>query len=201
MEHISLSVVWFLQFAGTVTVAIALPKAQWRFKVLFGLSALADLVEAPLYGWSNAYFYAYWYLRMLELLWLLYATCEFSISVLHSSLRQLIWVMFMTGILSSIAVNPPRTNDGMQVWQVFMLMLAALVALGTYSLMHGLRWATISLAAGLAAALQLACTLLWRHWRYDSHMWMVAWLSGMALLWAASRSEHRASAAHAANGS
>lgn len=191
MEHISLNVVWCVQFLGAVIVAVALPRAQWRFKVLFGLSALADVLEALTFSATSRYFYLYWNLRIVELNWLLYATCSFSIGRIHLALRQCLWFVFLVGVVSTVAVYPPKSNDGMQIWQVFMLMLSAMMAIGAYCLCRGLKWMLLSLAAGLLSVLQLACTLLWRHWRYDSHMWMITWIVGMGLLLVAGGNDRR----------
>jgi len=179
-----------LQFLGATGLAWKLPRNLWPLRYLCAVSALADIVEAPLHDGTNLFAIVYWLFRIFELNLMVLAVCKIS-GLVIPTWRFRIWSMFAVGIAGTLANGLPHSNTQMHIYQTFMLMLAGGTGLFIAAVGKGFRAWMVSLAASLMCALQLACTLIWRYIGYDAQMWFVAWITGLALLAWSVREEQR----------
>ena len=90
-------------------------------------------------------------------------------------------------VVATVANGMPMSNDQMQIYQTFVLCLAGITAWFILGVAWGLSASVVAVACLGLSGLQLACTLLWRYHRYNAEMWLVAWITGLVLLWWSSR--------------
>jgi hypothetical protein len=174
-----------LQFTGAAILAVKLPRTEWAFRVLCAMSAMADATGAFLVPGTTTYAYVYWAFRIIELNWAIFATSRLCCRLIPQWCSTE-YVPMGVGLAMTLANWIPRSNHQMQIYQTFMCLLLAGTALFASGLAFGMRKALISLAIGLAFALQLVCTVLWRAVGYTSEVWIISWIIGLVLLgWSA----------------
>ena len=94
---------------------MALPRKLWPFRVLLGISALADVAECVIVNGTQLYAHVYWGFRIVELMVLVGASCFLAgryLPRLDDAFRMPLLCAFALTLANGTSVTFMQTNDG-----------------------------------------------------------------------------------------